>query len=440
MPAACCGQLWAGPPPAAPPGPECVGPERQEPAEAAVDGRAPDSDPLLGATASAGHPGREEAGTPGEECPICTEPYGPGTHRLTLLYCGHGVCGGCLQRLLGTAPSADLGRVRCPLCRQKTPVPEREICRLQEELLQADGPPCPPRPAPPAPQGRGRGPWACLEYRYQFRFLAGPLGDRGCLPFLPCPPCLGAHLWALRARVPVPGAWPCWACWAWSCWGCSSCCWTARAAEPTTRQQLHATTEAGAAGQGSAPGLGPRPGGSPKPDEHKPPQTKPAQGRRSHPDVSTAGHWEGSRGPAHCRGPGTRTAQATPGLPQPSLSARHGGPWQHGPRGGWAGRARPVDKGQCTAPRARAVRGGPCRACSPGRPRGWHSPLASGPSLGPSSGGARAGPTSDHCIWPWKCLSIHGFAQSCCPCSCWPSRRCPPPHPPGPLSHPGGLR
>ncbi|KAM7093124.1 ring finger protein-like [Molossus nigricans] len=194
-------------------GSECLDPLYQVPADESLDSQAlgnpggprtPVSEPLLRATAAAppwaGPTGEEEEEE--EECPICTEPYGPGEHRLALLNCGHGLCSGCLHQLLGTAPSADLGRVRCPLCRQKTPMLEWEICQLQEELLQADGPPRPPSPMPPTPPRRGLGPWACLEYRYQLRFLAGPVGGQGCLPFLPCPPCLGAWLWALRERGP----------------------------------------------------------------------------------------------------------------------------------------------------------------------------------------------------------------------------------------------
>ncbi|XP_054440679.1 ring finger protein-like [Pteronotus mesoamericanus] len=194
-------------------GPELLHPLDRVPAEETLGSQAPgspqgargpDSVPLLGATATA----RPGAGRPGwgedaeaeaeaaEECPICTEPYGAGGRRLALLNCGHSLCAGCLQQLLGTAPSADLGRARCPLCRQKTPVLEWEICRLQEELLQADGPPRPPSPVPPAPLARGPGPWAALERRYQLRFLAAPVGGRGC------PPCLPARLWALRERGP----------------------------------------------------------------------------------------------------------------------------------------------------------------------------------------------------------------------------------------------
>ncbi|XP_025118266.2 uncharacterized protein LOC112578238, partial [Bubalus bubalis] len=167
--------------------------------------RTPDSEPLLGAPAVAppwaSCTEDEEAQQEAEECPICTEPYGPGQQRLALLNCGHGLCMGCLHRLLGAAPG-DLGRVCCPLCRQKTPVLEWEICRLQEELLLADGPPRPAPPTPPLPARRGRGPWASLEHRYQLRFLPEAVGGRGCLPFLPCPPCLGAWLWALRGHGP----------------------------------------------------------------------------------------------------------------------------------------------------------------------------------------------------------------------------------------------
>ncbi|KAM6170158.1 ring finger protein-like [Rhynchocyon petersi] len=136
------------------------------------------------------------------ECPICTEPYGPGEHRLAQLNCRHSLCQHCLERLLGAISSADLGRVCCPLCRQKTPMVEWAICRLQEELLQADGPQPPPCPEPPVLVRSGPGPWAALEHRYQRRFLGWPVGNPGCLPFLPCPLSLGARLWALRERGP----------------------------------------------------------------------------------------------------------------------------------------------------------------------------------------------------------------------------------------------
>lgn len=170
---------------------------------APLDTRTLDShEPLLRVGPTGQDEQEEEEEEEKQECPVCTEPYGPGQHALTLLNCGHGLCVDCLHQLLGSAPSADLGRVRCPLCRQKTPMLEWEICRLQEELLQADGPQRQPPPANPANPRPGPGPWGSLEHRYRLRFLAGPLGARGCLPFLPCPPCLGAWLWALRERGP----------------------------------------------------------------------------------------------------------------------------------------------------------------------------------------------------------------------------------------------
>ncbi|KAM9641191.1 ring finger protein-like [Trichechus inunguis] len=217
-PDSCPGAPSAGPPspPLAPLSPKWLDTECQVPTgegEDSVslgvlqDAGLLDHEPLLGAAASASAvaPPLEdvpEADSGEDECPICTEPYGPGEHRLELLNCGHGLCAGCLHQLLGATRSTDLGRVRCPLCRQKTPMLEWEICRLQEELLQADGPQPPPPATPPVLPRRGPGPWAALEHRYQLRFLAGPMGVQGCLPFLPCPPCLGAWLWALRERGP----------------------------------------------------------------------------------------------------------------------------------------------------------------------------------------------------------------------------------------------
>lgn len=198
-------------------GPELLDPLCQLPVDEEDDlsvpqgARTPDSEPELetrnpsGAWALSLVEGQEEGEgqvEEEEECPICAEPYGPSEHHLTLLNCGHSLCVGCLHQLLGMNPRTDLGRVRCPLCRQKTPMLEWEICQLQEELLQADGPQCPMPTASITALHPGPWPWGSLEQRYRLRFLAGPVGGRSCLPFLPCPPSLGTWLWALRERGP----------------------------------------------------------------------------------------------------------------------------------------------------------------------------------------------------------------------------------------------
>lgn len=173
------------------------------------DARTPDSKPELvagdpaGARALSTAEEQEECeGQAEEECPICTEPYGSDEQHQALLNCGHSLCVGCLHQLLGITPRADLGRVCCPLCRQKTPMLEWEICQLQEELLRADGPQRPVPIASTTPLRPGPGPWGSLEHRYRLRFLAGPVGGRSCLPFLPCPPSLSTWLWTLRERGP----------------------------------------------------------------------------------------------------------------------------------------------------------------------------------------------------------------------------------------------
>ncbi|KFW70608.1 E3 ubiquitin-protein ligase TRIM32, partial [Pygoscelis adeliae] len=57
-----------------------------------------------------------------DECPICTEPYDDQRHKPALLNCNHGLCRACLRAIMDTAAGAELGRVRCPICRQKTPM------------------------------------------------------------------------------------------------------------------------------------------------------------------------------------------------------------------------------------------------------------------------------------------------------------------------------
>ncbi|XP_058271587.1 E3 ubiquitin-protein ligase RNF186-like [Hemibagrus wyckioides] len=75
-----------------------------------------------------------------DECPICTEPYhSKGDHSVVLLNCDHTVCQRCLAVMLKRA--ADCSRVQCPLCRQKTPLLQWQIYRLQEDITFCTSPP-----------------------------------------------------------------------------------------------------------------------------------------------------------------------------------------------------------------------------------------------------------------------------------------------------------
>ncbi|TSK72145.1 hypothetical protein Baya_3129 [Bagarius yarrelli] len=76
---------------------------------------------------------QEPTNTVEDECPICTEPYhSHGDHSAVLLNCNHSVCQHCLAVMLKQA--ADCFCVQCPLCRQKTPLLQEQIYRLQEDI------------------------------------------------------------------------------------------------------------------------------------------------------------------------------------------------------------------------------------------------------------------------------------------------------------------
>ncbi|KAM6047797.1 ring finger protein-like [Chlamydotis macqueenii] len=137
-----------------------------------------------------------------DECPICTEPYDDQRHKPTLLNCNHGLCRACLRAIMDTAASAEFGRVRCPICRQKTPMLEWEICKLQEELLLLHAQPGSPStlatPRPPALPPRRPGLAGALEHRFQVRFHTSRMF--GCLPCVRYPPCLIHGLGRLERR------------------------------------------------------------------------------------------------------------------------------------------------------------------------------------------------------------------------------------------------
>ncbi|XP_075295427.1 ring finger protein-like [Opisthocomus hoazin] len=137
-----------------------------------------------------------------DECPICTEPYDDQRHKPALLNCNHGLCRACLRAIMDTAAGAEFGRVRCPICRQKTPMLEWEICKLQEELLllhtQPGSPGAPATPRPPALPPRRPGLAGALEHRFQVRFHTTRMF--GCLPCVRYPPCLIRRLGRLERR------------------------------------------------------------------------------------------------------------------------------------------------------------------------------------------------------------------------------------------------
>ncbi|XP_078018143.1 uncharacterized protein LOC144458741 [Epinephelus lanceolatus] len=106
--------------------------------------------------------GRDEPGCSGSvrslcsdssrhECPICSERFtSQGDHRVTLLNCNHELCHHCVAGIMKRAK--DQGRLRCPFCRQTTPLAQWEIRRLQEELYSNSfyepGPPLILNPVP----------------------------------------------------------------------------------------------------------------------------------------------------------------------------------------------------------------------------------------------------------------------------------------------------
>ncbi|KAM6431316.1 ring finger protein-like [Liasis olivaceus] len=144
-----------------------------------------------------------------QECPICTELYDQDHRKPALLNCSHTLCGQCLQAILEAASAADIGRVRCPICRQKTPMMEWEICKLQEELLllsSAQGPASVPAAFSPLPP-RQPGFWGGLEHRFRVRFRTSRV--MGFFPCLRYPACLidglarleRHHCWCYRVAL-----------------------------------------------------------------------------------------------------------------------------------------------------------------------------------------------------------------------------------------------
>ncbi|XP_015683951.1 E3 ubiquitin-protein ligase RNF182-like [Protobothrops mucrosquamatus] len=82
------------------------------------------------------------------ECGICCEGFDGRARRPKLLGCRHQVCARCLRRMAeaGRSPAG----LRCPFCRQETPVPGEDVARLPDDgrVLALLGHPGGPPPSP----------------------------------------------------------------------------------------------------------------------------------------------------------------------------------------------------------------------------------------------------------------------------------------------------
>ncbi|XP_063791603.1 ring finger protein-like [Pseudophryne corroboree] len=110
------------------------------------------------------------------ECPICTEFYDSSVHKQSLLNCNHIFCDTCIKTILDKANKANLGRVACPICRQTTPMPDWEIRKMQEQMMDSGGVYVHQQDyIPPQPVVRRPGLCGALEYRFQKRIQSGRL-------------------------------------------------------------------------------------------------------------------------------------------------------------------------------------------------------------------------------------------------------------------------
>ncbi|XP_053096254.1 E3 ubiquitin-protein ligase RNF186-like [Pangasianodon hypophthalmus] len=130
-----------------------------------------------GISRTPGHLNQEPTDSAVDECPICTEPYHTqGDHSVALLNCDHTVCQRCLAVMLKRA--ADCSRVQCPLCRQKTPLLQWQIYRLQEDVAFCTSHPADlsiltPQPEPEVSTGFCSSLEQCLQVRAETARVCG---------------------------------------------------------------------------------------------------------------------------------------------------------------------------------------------------------------------------------------------------------------------------
>ncbi|KAM4697182.1 ring finger protein-like, partial [Rhinophrynus dorsalis] len=116
-----------------------------------------------------------------KECPICTELYDSYNHKQSFLNCKHMLCRYCIKTIMDKSNQANMGRLTCPICRQKTPMLQWEICKLQDQLMDSGGTQIQQVEIPPEPLVRRPGLCGALEYRFQKRFYTTRM-----FTFAPC--------------------------------------------------------------------------------------------------------------------------------------------------------------------------------------------------------------------------------------------------------------
>lgn len=139
-----------------------------------------------------------------QECPVCTELFDLDTHKQALLNCNHSFCASCVRSIMERATVRSSGHIRCPVCRQTTPMPQWEIRQLQEEMSFLNGAVCgrvarlAEVPTRPVPAGR-----LCdwLEQGFQQRMMT----TRRC-GYLPC---LRYPSWLVTAMARCDHRCPC---------------------------------------------------------------------------------------------------------------------------------------------------------------------------------------------------------------------------------------
>lgn len=112
----------------------------------------------------------------GSDCPVCFDPYGP-QRPPKRLACGHAFCAVCLKLLVRHEASAGW-RVRCPVCREATPVFGGLVCSLptQDEALLVPWAGLGPNGQEASGPEGSKPPGAGISYIYRDR---GPEGGPG---------------------------------------------------------------------------------------------------------------------------------------------------------------------------------------------------------------------------------------------------------------------